>query len=546
MAGEAPGISRRAPQRILLFMLCMLALLLATVVFLQWRSSAFIGSFQNDAAAHYVSGLMAHDWLVGKLGGNPVRYLIDYHAHLPLTAYGLWPPLYYGIESVWMVFAGTGKIAILSLSSVVTAALGLLTTRVVTRQAGWIAGLMAGLLLVANPLVQRASNELMLDVANALACLLAALAYAGYLANGSWRAAVRFGVLAAIATMVKSNALALACLPPLCVLIGRRWDLLLRPSFYLPALIVAVLAGPWYWVAAGLTVAFPHTWGPAYLKLATLYNAASIADGLTPIVTLLAVLGLGRVLWRRSPPGAEGAVEVACAALALSVFLFLLAIPAAQQDRYLIPCLAPLVVLAANEARRLLGRVDRPVPRGVLVAALVISALLPAIPVQLVIHDGFHDAAEIAQSALSTRNPVVLLVTDGETEPGLIAEFAMAEPRRPVAWVIRGSRLFGGGGYFNSDYQPRFTEPRALLGEIDRYGVSMVAFRRTGSPREWAHIAQFAALLDLSPERFERLAEIPGSAVIRIYRVVGNQERNPDAAALTQLNGPRTLMKLAQ
>ena len=74
-------------------------------------------------------------------------------------------------------------------------------------------------------------------------------------------------------------------------------------------------------------------------------------------------------------------------------------------------------------------------------------------------HDRLQEAAQAALEALPPSNPVVLLVADGTTEPALIAAIAMAEPQRPMAWVIRGSRLFGAGGYNNADYQPRFTDP---------------------------------------------------------------------------------------
>jgi 4-amino-4-deoxy-L-arabinose transferase-like glycosyltransferase len=230
----------------------MLMVLLFAAAMLQWRAGAFTGALTGDASAHYVSGLMVHDWLLNQFGSNPVRYLINYHAHLPLTAIGLWPPFYYGIEAIWMLLLGVGKPAMLWLSGSTTALLGLAVGTVVARRAGWIGGVLAGLVLLGNPLVQRASNELMLDVAAALGCFLAALAYAAYLARGRWGTALGFGLLAVIAMMTKYNALALAFLPSLCVLIGRRWDLLRRPSFYAPGVIVGVLAGPWYMLGHGL------------------------------------------------------------------------------------------------------------------------------------------------------------------------------------------------------------------------------------------------------------------------------------------------------
>jgi hypothetical protein len=239
-------------------------------------------------------------------------------------------------------------------------------------------------------------------------------------------------------------------------------------------------------------------------------------------------------------------VEIACVALSLSIFLFLLAVPIALQDRYLIPCLAPLLVLAAHQAIWLFERLQRPIARGAWVAVLITGAVSFAWTEQSVPHDRLHEAAQAALEALPPGNPVVLLVADGTTEPAFIVAIAMAEPQRPMAWVIRGSRLFGGGGYNNADYQPRFTDPRALLEELDRYGVSLVIFRRTGAVREWTHVAQFDAMLAAAPEHFEAVAEIPGPVPTRILRVLGNEARHPDVAALTRLNGPQTLLRLVQ
>jgi len=110
------------------------AVLLGVVLLLQWRAGAFTATFGTDASAHYLSGLMAHDWIAAGPGGNPVRYSIDYHAHLPPTSFGHLPPVFYGVEAVWMLGAGTGKASVLVLSAVVTAALGLV--RAVGRRDG--------------------------------------------------------------------------------------------------------------------------------------------------------------------------------------------------------------------------------------------------------------------------------------------------------------------------------------------------------------------------------------------------------------------------
>jgi hypothetical protein len=523
-------------------------LLLAVVVGIQWQGDANTGFIANDAAAHYVTGLAVHDWLrglPGTLGGNPLRFVIDYHAHLPLTGFGLWPPLYHGVLAVWMMVAGTSKASVLLLSGVVAALTGAAVGLAVARQAGWACGVVAGLLMAANPLVQRAAAELMLDLPCALASFLAAWAYAAYLARGSWRLALLFSACAVAAMLVKYNALALALVPPLCVLILRRWDLLLRPSFYLPAIVVAVMVGPLYLKTHGFVEqGFRFTWGVEYVRLATSYNLASLLEGLTPLAVPFALLGLGRVLWKGGDRGAVSMIEVACASLALAVFLFLLAVPVALQDRYLLPALAALLVLAGCELGRLVQRLRQPAWRALAIAAPVAVAAFAVLPPARQPQDMLAAAVAAMQTELPHANPVILLVADAETEPALIAEIAISEPRRPRAWVIRGARLLGGGGFNNADYQPRFATPADILPEIDRYGVAVVIFQRSTRPDAWGHIGQFATLLEQAPDRFERVFRTDGRAPVDVLRVRGNEGRIPDPAALTELSGPRALMRM--
>ncbi len=522
--------------------------LLAVVAALQWAAGAYTGAFVSDVPGHYITGLAVHDWLRHHFLGNPVPFVIDYHAHLPMTAFGLWPPLFHGVEGVWMLVFGTGRASILVLSAAVTAALGTAVGIAVARRAGWIAGGLAGLLMVANPLVQRASAELMLDVPCALAGFLAALAYAAFLERSRWgRAALAFGLLATAALLIRYNAVALAVVPPLCVLIGRRWDLLVKPGFYAPAAVVAVLAGPWYLLTRGLAEqGFQFSWGMTYLRLASSYNAHSIVEALTPLVAVLAVLGLVRVLWRGGQRGAQAVapVEIACAALALAVFLTLLAIPVALQDRYMIPAVPPLVVLAALEAARLFAYLRTPALRYAGGAVLVASAIAASLPVPQVKQDRLAEVVRAVQAALPRDNPVVLLVADGTNEGALTAEIAMSETQRPRIWVIRGSRLLGGGGYNTADYVPRFSSPEPIMGEIERYGVPIVILQHSDRPRGWVHIGQFATLVEQSPDRFERLAVFGDTAPVEVLRVRGQEGRRPDAAALTELSGPRALMRL--
>jgi hypothetical protein len=258
----------------------------------QWHMGAYAAELGYDEASHYASGLMMHDYLLHGLGTSPVRFLIEWHSHYPLVGIGHWGPLYYGVEAGWMLLAGTSRAAALALSAVVAALTGTVIYAVTARRAGRVLGVLAGLAFVISPIAQAGSGAVMLDLPIALLCLSAALAYAAWLRDGWWGWALAFALLAAAALLVKGNGACLALLPPFVVLIGRRWDLLRRWSFWLPAPVVGVLAGPWYAVTDGQVEAgFRYSWGWSYIHQALRANAVILVGGAGPALLAAGVIG---------------------------------------------------------------------------------------------------------------------------------------------------------------------------------------------------------------------------------------------------------------
>src|SRR5580704_6566646 len=76
---------------------------------LQQLAGAFAATCGQDACGHYISGALIHDYLVAGRLGNPVHFLAHYHEHYPLVGIGHWPPLYYGIEALWMLLFSSSQ-----------------------------------------------------------------------------------------------------------------------------------------------------------------------------------------------------------------------------------------------------------------------------------------------------------------------------------------------------------------------------------------------------------------------------------------------------
>ena len=525
-------------------------LLLALTVLLQARLGAYGREFDYDESSHYVTGLMFHDYLAQLAGGgrivSPLRFLAVFHSHYPLVGLGHWPPLYYVVEALWMLMFGTGRAAMLLLSAAVTVALAMLVRHVVMRRGGAALGAAAAVAVVVCGIIQGGSAALMLDGAVALIALLSMLAYARFAAAdrvadaAAWAAA--FGVLAAAAMLVKGNGACLALVPPCYVLIGRRFDLLRRWTFWLPLPIAFLLAGPWTLLTYRLVAqGFRFTWGLDYTAIAASADAAFLLTSFGPVV--LALAGIGFVQAWRSSDGDE----IAAAALLAAVVLFLLTVPAAIQDRYLAPAAAPLLILAAAALRRVLAVGRRfSARRGMLTAlALGVAAasFLPGnadLPAKR--RFGLVAAAPIVWRDRIPANPAVLIVADGGGEGAAIAELAMRDPARPSLFAIRGSRLLGGGGYNTADYQPRYASAAEVMAAIDAYAVPFVLLRAKPAGNAWRHLDQVQDAIRMAPDRWQELwRREAGGETVRLFRIRGNDTRAADAGRLMSLSAPRSL-----
>jgi hypothetical protein len=329
------------------------------------------------------------------------------------------------------------------------------------------------------------------------------------------------------------------------VLAGRRWDLPRRWTFWLPLPVVGLLTAPWYLSTFGLVEAgFRFEWGWDFTQNALLANAAILLTGAGPLLLAAGLLGFGVAFARHR----EADPTIIClAALLAAVCVFQVIVPAAIQDRYMIPALPPLLILAAW----ILGRPPAwIVPRSPLrpawhapIMAVLVFALLPGAarlaPKQ---QFGMLEAAARVWTNLPPANQAVLVVGHGEAEVAAVAALAERDPKRPSLFVVRGSRLLGGGGYNRTDYQPRFDTPREAMAAIDDLGIPLVILVTRDAGDEWEHVDQIAAAARLFPDRLESIWRQTGPGYeARLLRVRNNVARAVEAGKLRQLSAPRHL-----
>jgi len=504
---------------------------------LQIHLGAYGAEFGYDESSHYVSGLLIHDYLAKGLPHSPIGYLRDFASAYPQVGIGHWGPLWYGVEAVWMFLFGWSRTAMLAFSAFITVAIAVILY-VTARPLGRLLAIFSALAMVASPIAQLGSTAVMLDSAITLMCLLAAISWLRYTQTLKARYSIAFGVLAGAALLIKGNAGCLVLVPPLFLLLDRNWSLLRRASFWAPAAIVLLIAGPWsvfsyHQVAQG----FRFGWGWPYISFAVPENFRVLVMAFGPLLLLLVPLGMLPLLRPRDKSirdlSALGFVLLA------AVVIFQCVVPAAIQERYLEPALPPLILLAALGIHQI---ATRPAVRLVLVAAVVLVALPGIVKMEPKLRYGLVEATEQIWRYRLADNPSVLVVADGASEGAAVAEIAMLDNARPSMFAVRGTRLLGGGGYNTQEYQPRFTDLHDVLKAIDQYAIPLVLVRRERGRKEWAHIAQVDAARQLEPERWRVLYNrTEGATSVTLYEVKGNDGKKLDAGQLKQLTAPRGL-----
>ncbi len=523
--------------------------LTALVLAIQWGLGSFSAEIADDDTSHYISGLFIHDYFRAGLP-NPLNYLKLYHSHYPLLGFGGWGPAYYVVEAAWMFVFSPGRISVVVLAGLVTAAIALALYLFCRRGMGRILSGCTALAFIIAPTIQNFAGKLMLDIPIALLCFGAMASFVRYLDTGRTVYSLTFALIASFAMLVKGTGAALALLPPLAIVIGHRYDFLRKPSFWLPLPIVAVLTGPWYWVSFGrAALGFRFHWGIDYFQTAIRENSLILWYNFGPLILIAAAIGFVAVL--RGHKGPSNGL-VGAAALAAAVWLFQSIVPAAIQDRYLAPLLAPLLVLAAwgiQVSVTRLGAMLRftGVRAAVAIDAAAVVLLGSILPSALTVRTRVTPPpyAVMARQVWANRNPInpaVLIATNNQDEGSAIVELAMIDPRRPSLFAVRGSRLLGGGGYNRQDYLPLFQTPQQVMQQIDKYSIPLVILRRDPARDAWAHIGQLEQARQLYPDRWELIYRNDRvSPEIDLYRIRGNVDKRGDQAKLIALSMPNAL-----
>jgi len=499
------------------------------VAWFQIWSGASVAAFGGypDESSHYVSGLMIYDYGASGFSTLPLPFASNYYTHLPFFGIGYWPPFFYIMEAAWMAFFGFHRAAVLLLPALLAAFLSGTVFWLLRDRIGTPAAFLTGCLLLLTPALLVSNTLIMVDNAFALFCFWAGLAFGRWIDSGSVRAALLTGLLAALCLLTKINSIYLILLPPLIFLILGRWRLLLLRTFWIIPAVVAVLWGPWiFYTRKLISIGFGGLVRPTLLNMAADVSLA-LLNNLGWILIL--VLAGGVIALRNARSDTPALVSVV---LPVCYLVFLVAARVEIENRFLIPILAPSVVLAGIA----LGAVSRKLawmrlsPGGI---ATVLSAVVllsdasmlkgftkpPPNPVRTVVEyirerDGSEDAAVLVPS---------------DAEGPFIAEFAGDEKHRPLRFMVRPNKVLSVINWNGGSYQSRFQEPSELITLFDTLPIRYTVISSSIDDRSRPDDRLLASTMNAHPERWKRLDAPAGRWLV--YERIDGRTATPDQMA---------------
>ncbi len=516
-AGRQRGLRSRALYWILTVFKRKFETLFAFLIFfvfvisLQCLAGAYQADFGGhpDEPAHFVTGLMARDWLAAGMPWPPMAYAENYYLHYPKVALGHWPPGFYGLEGIWYLAAPPSRASAMLLQAALAGLLGLMIFRTTARITGRIAAVFTALVFLSMPVVQKSSQRAMPDIANGVLCFLAALCFARYLEKERARDSILFGLVSSMAVLTHGRAFALGLLPVLCVALTRRFRLLAKLSFWLPLPIVLAASLPWYASLSKVAIRTGNPPAAEVVRVGFSHNPRILVNELGWVFGLLSLLG-AIVVWRRitkSEPG-NGYWSVA-AAIVMASLLFQIAARSAAESRYFVPALAALACFfgaCLDWIRQRVMRSGLPLAPALVVVLAPVAAMflwftfrIPAASAST-----YRDVARELLRREELARSVFLISGNASREGAFIAEIAAGE-RRPGHFVLRASKALASSTWMGGRYQARFPDAVQAGVFLESVPVDVLAL---AVPAKGPYNQDQAQLLELArqqPDRWEPL-----------------------------------------
>jgi hypothetical protein len=457
-------------------MRCIPLLFLAEALLLQWLGGAYASGFGGhpDEAAHFVSSVMVHDFLVHPTS-HPLAFAQQFYLHYPKVAIGNWPPLLHALLALWYLVFGVSRASALMLVAVFAASTATLMALAGRRLLSPLAGVFAGAVYLALPLAQQSLAVVMTEHLVTLLIFASSLAFAWFARCRTSSAALLFSALASAAILTRGSGWALVLVPPIVMILTRDWRLLAAWRLWLAGLLVAALCVPWYVGTRGMSpnamVGIDPNAPTAFFRQAAVYFPLAALRAVGVLLALLAALGVWRTLVKRQPSAQSSAAPAsewpALAAMTISVLLIQCLVAAGLEHRYMLQLLPALVLFGAAGLDWLPAVGAR---KAVWSAATLLILLMVFRLPHAMRNSGYEQiAADLAGQA----TPTLLLISDARGEGSMIAAVALRD-HRPHTLALRGSKLLVSEDWLGRASQPRFASAQAMRSMLDAVPVYAV------------------------------------------------------------------------
>lgn len=519
--------------------LSVLAPILALTVGLQVINGAYANEFGNysDEPAHFVTGLMVHDYLRTGDWTSPVKFAERFYIHYPKVAIGHWGLTFYVVQGLWEGVFGASRASVLLLMATITSLLAISVYYLIPRWVPRYVAFAFALCLPFATVYQQTTAAVMCDPLSSLLLFWAAICWGRFLDGGKAAYSVAFGALAALAILTRGDGLLLAFLPPLTLLLSRRFDLLATLRFWYPALLVGLICGPWYIVTLSMQKnGMTHeTFSFDFVGRALPYYSREAVSITGILVSVLVDVGLACWKGRAKGEAKPNGDFYALASLLLVGLAFHVLVPAGFEERYLSVLVAPILVLAAVGMERIARQVAKwewqrttcmvSVVTAASVAFLVISVRPGAANVPA--NRGFSAILDHIERDSPFRKSGRLLISSDEIGEGMFVAAVAVRDARPGLYALRASKCLATSRWDGRNYRAAFDSVEGVAKWLERNGVEMLVLDN-GAQSEAPEHSQLQQLVAKYQHRWQQVGTYDfmrngrvAPQCIAVYRRIG-------------------------
>lgn len=480
----------------------------------QWGGGELVSS---DPPAHFTSGVLVYDYLRTGLGTNPLKFAEGFYVRYPKVAIGHWPPVYYGVQAIWYCLFGVSVWAAQWLSAATALGLAALLFKRTQRGGGNLVALLATLIFLSIPLVQRTAWQVMSDLLTGFFVFLALLAFSDWLDTPKrLKAGLWFLLWSILAVLTKGTAWALGPFVVLAPLLTGRSACYRQIWYWGSGLAMAALGSLFFLVLQTKGMGYPVD----LAKLLGRFTAGNLSwqEWLHPlklflqatpaVVLVLAALGFLDALKARwqTQDQSQGTTDALVAATWLvSQALFFFLLPLTGEARALLPSLAPAALLAARTLRRVfqlqLGTFQTGAGLGMVLAACAVASagLAPA--------DRIAGYAQVARAIpYPARGNLILISSDSHGEGAFIVERLVNDPNRSGV-VLRASQMLTQSDWMGTQSKALFESAEAVREHLKSLGVRYVVIDHSAKDAPLQNLLVQAVADD--PRSFIALGRFP-------------------------------------